>query len=456
MTLTDKLSLNARPLSFALAFMLGGCNGLILRAGLGYLVFCLAVLAIILGTATYFFRKTACVLDIWRGQLRNIVWGFAGFLLGLASIFVLAEDVCAQSTGINPPEITAIGGRLVNDAIRTDHSWRAMVRIHHVQSRNRITCQCRFDAMVYFDSDIGLHAGDGVEMDSVHITELENRNYAWLISASLRDRIPGTNVEQLRSGILSSCETAFAGLSSPVRGFCLALLFGRQDELDADMQLAFYRSGCAHLVALSGMHIALVAALLVRILSPVVGIVIGRSTGFIGAIFFIWLVGPFPSAIRALLMFGILQGGALLGRRISGVAALCLSGPLLAIINPLMPLSLGFQLSFWALLGIMLWQDSLHARLRKPLLPLLSLEISTGVSAQLCTAPLLWTRGLAVYPQGIIAGILLAPLVLLFMGVALLALIVGLLAGPFAASVLEWPLQKLYWLILMTGGLFAG
>ena len=434
---------------------MGASTSNLLRLGLVNLAMVGILSGLLLWLAWWRLKPLPCLRQAWKSHVRCLMLCLAGFFLGLLLVLPLAQDLRSQTTGIDPRSIERVEGRLATDAIRSQSGWRGTLVIDQVATETSISCQARFTALAFFDGEQNLHAGCRVVLSGVQIKPVESRSYGWQVTGRLMESRNGTDLEQLRSKALDACETALQDFPVALRGFMLALLLGRQDELDPDMQKAFYGSGCAHLVALSGMHIALVAALLVRLLQPSLGIVIARCTGFIGALVFIWLVGPFPSAIRALIMFAILQFGALTGRRISGIAALCLTGPILGTLDPMMPLSLGFQLSFWALLGIMVWQDSFQRLLRKPLLPLVSLEISTGISAQACTAPLLWARGLVMYPQGIVAGMILAPLVLLFMALAVLALLVGMIGGSGMATLLQLPLGMMYSCILSIGSCFA-
>lgn len=449
MHLLRTLSDNRSPLALCLAYMAVFLQPL---AGLGPAAL----------WSAWALAAAAAAVAAWRRRGRPTPWaaplGFAllGFGLGLVCLGALVRQERSQYCGLDPRRVAQATVRLEQDALRGRDGWRAVVRVESVADGDGVRTGADLRAMAYFPADGAWFAGARLELAGVALKPVADRPYAWQLSGAPLEVRPPPGPDGARACALAGCEAALAGLPADLRGFVLALLLGRQDELDPDMRQAFYGSGCAHLVALSGMHIAVVAALLVRLARPLLGVAAARVAGGLGAAAFIWLAGPFPSALRALVMFGLLQAGALRGRRLSAVAALCLSGPALGLLDPGLPLSLGYQLSFWALLGIMLCQAGLHAWLRRPLLPLLSLELSTGVAAQLCTAPLLWLRGLPFYPQGVVAGALLAPLVLLFMALSAAALALGLAAGPAAAACLAPLLDPIYRLILAIGAAFAG
>jgi competence protein ComEC len=265
---------------------------------------------------------------------------------------------------------------------------------------------------------------------------------------------PPARLAELRAAWLGGLVAALDRLAEPQRGLSLALLLGRQDELASDMQAVFYQSGCAHLVALSGMHVALVAMALMRLSSPLVGSIGGRLIGMGGALVFIWLVGPFPSAIRALLMFIIYQTASLLGYRVSLLSCLALTGPLLSLIEPRLSLDLGYLLSFWALFGILLVQSEWRNLLRSGLKPWLAGELAGGLSAQFATLPLLALRGLPLCLQGCLASLVLGPLSLLYLAASAGALL-AVLVGPPGIGVADALLAWLYQAILMVGRLFA-
>jgi competence protein ComEC len=173
-----------------------------------------------------------------------------------------------------------------------------------------------------------------------------------------------------------------------------------------------------HLLALSGMHLAVLAGLLGMLLFPLIGRPAGVVASLLLALYF-WIVGPFPSLLRALLMFSLGAAVKLAGRGVDPRSLL--AGALLIglILAPSLATSLGWRLSTLALLGILWIGAPLWAR--GPALPPRRLWSLLWVSlgAFLATTPTSLATFGEAYPASILSSILLTPLVLLFIWVAL-------------------------------------
>jgi competence protein ComEC len=311
-------------------------------------------------------------------------------------------------------------------------SWRVAVAL---ESREDVTQGCRLRLVV---ADSASPPGG-----------------AAVLSCRLAERREPAGLAGVRADLLTGIRSNLRKLPEDLSGLAEALLLGRLDSLDPELRRVFYQSGCAQLVALSGMHVALAAGGLVMIVRPWGGVIAGRLAGMAGALGLIWLVGPFPSALRALAMFLLYQAAALAGRKASLLACLLWSGPLVGLADPEVCLSLGFRLSFWALAGILTVQEAWQAMMRPGLKPWLSRELATGLSAQFATVPVLAVQGMPLHVQGFLAGIVLAPLVLVYLALSLLAVLAGGLAAGEALGPIGWAMRGLLGLILWAGGGFV-
>ncbi|CAN5632897.1 DNA internalization-related competence protein ComEC/Rec2 [soil metagenome] len=132
-----------------------------------------------------------------------------------------------------------------------------------------------------------------------------------------------------------------------------ALLLGRRESLDPALQDRFARSGLIHLLAISGTHVALLIGALYFF-----GKALGLRQralvwGTIAALlFYLGLIGAPPSAVRAGIMIALALVGLLLQRPSARLPIIAAAAGFLAVLDPLVLLDPGFQLSFSGVLGI--------------------------------------------------------------------------------------------------------
>lgn len=150
-------------------------------------------------------------------------------------------------------------------------------------------------------------------------------------------------LRDLRQRILSTVDPSSGKGAALLAG----AVFGQRDELDArGIQEEFSRAGLAHLVAVSGSHLAVVCALLAKTLERGSLGIRGRTLCLLGVSgLYVLLCGAPISAIRAWTMNGAAWGSALGGRRASPLAALGATGLGFCLLDPAVATDLGFVLS---------------------------------------------------------------------------------------------------------------
>ena len=129
--------------------------------------------------------------------------------------------------------------------------------------------------------------------------------------------------------------------------------------------MVYRESGAMHLLALSGLHVGLIYALLAWLLRPLGGHRTARlfRSGLI--LVFLWtyalITGLSASISRAVLMITFYELSGLISGDRDGLSALAGSALLLTLFRPEAPRDIGFQLSYTAVLSILL----LHPRLSR-------------------------------------------------------------------------------------------
>jgi len=160
-------------------------------------------------------------------------------------------------------------------------------------------------------------------------------------------------------------------LDGPARGIAMALLLGERAWLSKNLKEAFARAGIGHLLAVSGIHMALAAlligglarALLLRsewitLRFPVKKL--ATSLALIGAVTYAGLAGFSPSAVRAMIMILAFGTAFLIDRPQTPLNSLALAAWALLIFNPLYLFGISFQLSFTAVFFLIIF--SLYLR----------------------------------------------------------------------------------------------
>lgn len=243
-------------------------------------------------------------------------------------------------------------------------------------------------------------------------------------ASMLELKVPGHTlrscVDHLRNHIRARIAATY---SSRAEALGRALVLGEND-LDPEDDLAFRRSGLAHLLAVSGTHLvfAIVAwmtalqALLVRITALSRRWHVGQLVaplGAISALFYADLAGGSGSAWRAAWMLVALYTGRLLVRKVNAVQALALSLVVGAVIDPWAAFDLSFLLSAAATLGLITIGQVLAPMAGAvPTRPLraVTLAACTTVSALLPCVPVLSLMSSEITLAGIFANLIAGPL----------------------------------------------
>ncbi len=153
------------------------------------------------------------------------------------------------------------------------------------------------------------------------------------------------------------------GLSGSSFGVAAALLLGASDHLDPGILQAYSASGTLHVLSVSGMHVALVYVVLLKLLAPLEKRRWGKWASIFLQLIFIWfyatLTGLCPSVLRSVTMLSVVIAGRAFNRNAHILNSLAASAIILLISDPLLLLDIGFQLSYLAVGGIVMLQPKL-------------------------------------------------------------------------------------------------
>lgn len=223
-----------------------------------------------------------------------------------------------------------------------------------------------------------------------------------------------------------------AGLDHPnlgerERGIAKALIFGEKSDMDPEVSQAYRHAGVVHVLCVSGMHLGVVAMLLVALSRGLARVRGGRWIRWGLLCVFLWgyalLTGLSASVCRAACMFTFVQAGLCFGRRLPVERSLALSAWLLLLLRPDWVADLGFLLSYLAVWGIVWLTPKTFPPLLVRCRPVAQVTRMGAVSwaAQCATGPLC-IRSFGQFPLYFgVANLLVAPVasVVLPLGLAL-------------------------------------
>ncbi len=239
---------------------------------------------------------------------------------------------------------------------------------------NHLNSNLTFKARVLADEAAGeATLGDKVSFSGTIIPISEKRNpldfdyKAYLhsqgISAqfkldSLHQAQPNSNPAEWmwwRERALELVDKNFDAQTSPI---AKALLVGYKQELDSESKTAFARAGLSHIMAVSGLHVGFIIAPFWIIIPYFWTKKHGSKIGLILLILILFsyagITGFSPSVMRASVMAGFLTYGKLFHKINDSINLTAAAALVLLIINPSQLFDIGFQLSFSAVLIILL------------------------------------------------------------------------------------------------------
>lgn len=147
-----------------------------------------------------------------------------------------------------------------------------------------------------------------------------------------------------------------SGVSQPTEQFLVAVLMG-DNRVEQAVRDDFSRAGMSHLLALSGMHVGIIALLMAIVFMPV-EMAGSRKWRMLITLVALWgyafFTGMMPSVARATIMASFVLGARMLGLKNNPMNALCAAAICILCVSPEQLFMPGFQLSFVAVVGILM------------------------------------------------------------------------------------------------------
>lgn len=257
-------------------------------------------------------------------------------------------------------------------------------------------------------------------------------------------------------------------IPDPEAALLSGILLGNDNGIPPALDESFRITGMTHIIAISGFNIVILIGIFTGLATPLIGKRGASIIAIIGVALYTILVGADASVVRAAIMGSLyLIANRWLGRPNFAYASLFLATSLMTLFNPLTVWDVGFQLSFAATLGLLIYTEPLTRQVRRwleqhfdkrtttRLIGLLGDAIIVTLAAQVLTIPLMvaYFKQLSLISLVSNAFILVAqPGVMIWGG---LATLVGMII-PAVGQLFAWVAWLFLWYTITLVRIFAG
>ena len=235
-----------------------------------------------------------------------------------------------------------------------------------------------------------------------------------------------------------------------------AMTLGDKSSLTHDLRETYSITGASHILALSGLHLGIIYLLLYRLTFGRRRFWFSQTLIVLCIWAFAFLTGLSTSVVRSATMISIYALFAVAGRRRSPVNLLCFTAIIMLLINPSSLYDIGFQLSFSAVLSILLWLPLIERFLpefylvRHPLQRILYNMVGMSLAAQIGAAPFIAYHFGRFSTYFLLTNLFVIPMATIILYGALLVVVLPMLAPALLWVVallnkaLEWLSQVPY------------
>jgi competence protein ComEC len=269
--------------------------------------------------------------------------------------------------------------------------------------------------------------------------------------------LPGNGGNPIYRALFAFKEKSFNNIyrlfPDPESSLLAGILLGVDTGLTRELQQAFKNTGTAHIIAISGFNISIIAGIFYTFFSRFFGDRRGAIIAITGIVLYTFIVGADAAVVRAAVMGGLALLAKQLGRRQAALNTLLAVALFMCLWNPLYLWDVGFQLSFFATLGLILYATPFSEFANKIITryfptstaergaKLFSEFVLLTLAAQLTTIPIMAYHFQRISLVSFIANPFILPAqpaVMILGGIAVLLSLVWFPIGQIAAWI-AWP-----------------
>ncbi len=300
------------------------------------------IIAIIKKRVTYFILPMLC-----------LIIGFSAYKISVTNfnkrIEVAPQIVSARIYQTSTP----IDGRMVvyADSVKFDGKKAKTNLVIYIYDNSSIFKDIEIGSVIECEP-FGFYKTDILNKDIPNSYYFnKNIKYSVLTSKVKYIKTDKTFAEIIKTKIKDNLSN---GLTNENTEIAYSTLFGDKTELNSNIKEAFQLSGIAHILAVSGLHISIIVAILYRLLKlcKVKG---WARFGILAVIllFYAYICNFSVSVVRASIMSLLLMLAPLVKKQYDPLNALSLAGIVIFMINPLCVFDISFLMSFSCVLGIL-------------------------------------------------------------------------------------------------------
>ncbi len=364
---------------------------------------------------------------------------------------------------IHPWEEIQVYGRVEDVIVNDKGKVRLNLLVQRVITPSSDTVHTVFKTRVLWDLKRKIDVGDKISLTTAVIPIAEQRNphsfdyKKYLSSLNIHTQLKAVRVlEQasdvglfswlgLRKAALGLIDNNFSEVTAPI---AKALLLGYKNELEVETKTAFARAGLSHIMAVSGLHVGLIVAPFWFIIPYFWTRKYGEQIGMVVLITILFVyagvTGFSPSVMRASLMAAALAYARLFSKAAESINLMGLAALIILMINPEQLFDISFQLSFAAVLVILLLMPIMQRTLPYALrvrwygAPIMVMIISLVVQFGLYPFQVFYFGEVSIISP--IANALFVPFLGIVVPLALVAMFVAIVS-PAAAIIINYPAQ---------------
>jgi competence protein ComEC len=379
---------------------------------------CLSSLPFALGTACTY-------THLWWRLRRVSFFTAAGLILGSLLCFRILVESKRVYAGLPDRQVVILQGYVCEDSRRTVKGPSLhTLNLTSVTSGSGSISQARGRAVLFDRRGRHFYAGELLQAWATIRLEEEGcrRYYTGSVRRAVSEGFSSFLFES-RSRVLAELVLKIERLGHPVSSLFTALFLGIRDEIPEEMSRGFVATGTSHFLALSGLHVGIVYLFVLLLLKPIPGSTIKWIIGSGFLLFYLFLVGPRTSLLRAVVTAVVTGLTALLDRDPKPLNLLGLVLLVILIVDPASAFSIALQLSFLSVAGILVFGRALSECTATVLPAVVRVPLAFSMGAQLTTVPVVLNAFGVYYPVGILVTTILIPLITAFIWAGLLLLV---------------------------------
>lgn len=372
-----------------------------------------------------------------------------GFVIGNMSLCPSDKALYAFSQEKEKADIKC---EILDLSKKYDFSNKYIVKIQDI-SNNNINIKSSSKSILF--SKRYFKPGDVIEFygQIAPISERKNKTdfdaFSYYKSYNIEYKIYAENIKNIGhnnnfNSAVKALRNSFADnydsiLPKREASFMKSIILGDRAELDEDLYNTFRDGGVAHIVAISGLHIAILAGALRRLIEKRNKNISYAATALF-LLFYSILTGLSPSVVRASLMTSVLMLGSYVGRDydiISSAAAVCI---VMLVHNCFNIYNIGFCYSFASVFGIGMVSDIIQKYKIKNLRLAFVIEfVLVSITANLFSKPITVYNFYYINTWDIISNILIVPLMSVLVGLGTIAGLIGYICSAISRFLIGCP-----------------